>query len=140
MRNMINLHIIRDNTLLGTLKSKTEDYQKYGALIPNGMINQDIKDSQAYKTYYNFASGKATPKKARKPAKKSTTASTAGVIIRDTLGVSISKKKAPPKSDRGKGMELLSDAALLEAAQLKNALKKSKQDSHMLHASGSGDG
>nr|GEZ07427.1 hypothetical protein [Tanacetum cinerariifolium] len=31
MRNMINLHIVRDDTLLGTLKfvSKTEDYQKY---------------------------------------------------------------------------------------------------------------
>ncbi|GJR47484.1 hypothetical protein Tco_1315587 [Tanacetum coccineum] len=37
-------------------------------------------------------------------------------------------------------MYLLSEAALLEDAQLKKALKKSKQDTHMLHASGSGDG
>ncbi|GJZ55642.1 hypothetical protein Tco_0610835 [Tanacetum coccineum] len=71
-----------------------------------------------------------------KTSKTSTTASTADVIIRDTLGVSVLKKKAPAKSDRGKSMELLSDAALLEAAHLKDALKKSKQDSHMLHASG----
>ncbi|GJS89015.1 retrovirus-related pol polyprotein from transposon TNT 1-94 [Tanacetum coccineum] len=112
----------------------------YGALIPDGMINQEVKYSQAYKTYYDFASGKATPKKARKHAKTSTTASTADVIIRDTLGVSVLKKKAPAKSDRGKSMELLSDAALLEAAHLKDALKKSKQDSHMLHASGLVDG
>ncbi|GKF91925.1 hypothetical protein Tco_0275626, partial [Tanacetum coccineum] len=39
---------------------------KYGALIPDGMINQDVKYSQAYKTYYDFATGKDTPKKARK--------------------------------------------------------------------------
>ncbi|GKF06241.1 hypothetical protein Tco_0036909, partial [Tanacetum coccineum] len=119
-------------------------------------------------TYYDFATGKATPKKARKykkvaspsrklspvlekepaekpkrakkHAKKSTIVPTAGVIIRDTPGMSVSKKKAPPKGDRGKGMELLFDAALIEAAQVKEALQKSKKDSHMLHASGSGDG
>ncbi|GJT93689.1 hypothetical protein Tco_1082534 [Tanacetum coccineum] len=141
MRNKINLHTVRDDTLLGTLKfvSKTEDAQKYGALIPDGMINQDIKDSEAYKTYYDFATRKVAPKKARKfkkvaspsrklspikeaePAKKAkrvkrhakkcTTAPTANVVIKDT-----------------------------PAAQVKEALKKSKQDSHMLHASGSGDG
>ncbi|GJW66786.1 putative reverse transcriptase domain-containing protein [Tanacetum coccineum] len=87
-------------------------YQQYGALIPNDMINQDIKDSKAYKTYIDFATGKATPKKARKfkkvvspsrklspvleeepavkpkrakrPAKKSTTVPTASVVTRDT--------------------------------------------------------
>ncbi|GJY54590.1 hypothetical protein Tco_0446254, partial [Tanacetum coccineum] len=52
--------------------------------------------------------------------KKSTTMPTAGVVIIDTLGVSISKKKAPAKGDRGKGMELLSDAALLEVARVPN--------------------
>ncbi|GJR83499.1 hypothetical protein Tco_0154284 [Tanacetum coccineum] len=68
MRNMINLHTIRDHSLLSTLKffSKTLDYQQYGALILDHMINQAIKDSKAYKTYYDFATGKATPKKARK--------------------------------------------------------------------------
>ncbi|GJY41721.1 retrovirus-related pol polyprotein from transposon TNT 1-94 [Tanacetum coccineum] len=88
----------------------------YGAMILDHMINQAIKDSKAYKTYYNFATKKATPKKARKykkvaspsiilspileadavkkakrvkiPTKKSTTAQTTGVVIRDTPGVS----------------------------------------------------
>nr|GFD23520.1 hypothetical protein [Tanacetum cinerariifolium] len=41
-------------------------YQMYGDLIPNKMINQDIKDSKAYKTYLDFGTRKATPKKARK--------------------------------------------------------------------------
>ncbi|GKA60727.1 hypothetical protein Tco_0760134, partial [Tanacetum coccineum] len=79
------------------------------------------------------------PKKAKKPAKKSNTVPTVGVVIIDTLGVPVSKKKAPSKGNRGKGMELLSDAALLEAAQVKEALQKSKKDSYTLHASGSGD-
>ncbi|GJV43241.1 retrovirus-related pol polyprotein from transposon TNT 1-94 [Tanacetum coccineum] len=85
MRDRINLHIIPDDSLL---------------------------DSKAYKTYYDFATGKTTPKKARKfkkvassfrklspvleeepaekpkraknPAKKSTTVPTTGVAIRDT--------------------------------------------------------
>ncbi|GJT24779.1 hypothetical protein Tco_0894716 [Tanacetum coccineum] len=169
-RNKINLHTICDDTLLGTLKfvSKTQDYQQYGALIPDDMINQDIKDSKAYKTYYDFATGKATPKKARKykkvaspliklshvleeelavkpkqakkPAKKSTTVPTTGVAIRDTPSESVPKKKTPAKVDRGKGMDLHSDVALLKAAQLKKTLKKSKLETHTLHASGLGDG
>nr|GEW87139.1 hypothetical protein [Tanacetum cinerariifolium] len=79
-------------------------------------------------------------KRVKRPAKKSTTMPTIGVVIRDTPGVSISKKKAPAKGDKSKGIELLFDAALLKAAQVKKALWKSKMDSHMLHASGSGDG
>ncbi|GKG45993.1 hypothetical protein Tco_0498439, partial [Tanacetum coccineum] len=76
--------------------------------------------------YYDFATGKATPKKARKfrkvaspsrklspileeehtekskqakkPAKKSTTMPTAGVAIRDTPRESVQKKKTRAKS------------------------------------------
>ncbi|GJZ23633.1 hypothetical protein Tco_0561092 [Tanacetum coccineum] len=144
MRNRINLHTICDDSLL------------------------DIKDSNAYKTYYDFATRKAPPRKARKykkvasllrklspvketepvkkakrvkrPAKKSTTAPTADVVIRDTPGVSVSKKKAPAKADRSKGIEILSDVALSEAAQLKEATKRSKKDFHISQACGSGDG
>nr|GEU38481.1 hypothetical protein [Tanacetum cinerariifolium] len=143
-RNMINLHTVRDDTLL------------------------DIKDSKADKTYLDFSTGKSTPKKSRKfkkvsspskklssvleeepavkpkrakkPAKKSTTVPTTGVVIRDTPSESVPKKKTPAKVDRGKDMDLLSDVALLEAAQLKKTLKKSKMETHKLHASGSGDG
>nr|GEU42481.1 hypothetical protein [Tanacetum cinerariifolium] len=79
-------------------------------------------------------------KRVKRPAKKPTIAPTANVTIRDTLGVSVSKKKAPTKVDRGKGIELLSDAALLEAAQLKKALKKNKLETHKLQASGSSEG
>ncbi|GKC64668.1 hypothetical protein Tco_1097266 [Tanacetum coccineum] len=72
-------------------------------------------------------------------AKKSSTMQTL-VLSSDTPAVFVSKKKAQAKVDRGKGMDLLSDVALLEAAQLKKVLKKSKQDTHMLHASGLNNG
>nr|GFC54770.1 hypothetical protein [Tanacetum cinerariifolium] len=168
---MINLHTSRNDSLLGTLKfvSKTEDSQKYRALIPDGMINQDIKNSKAYKTYYDFATGKTTPKKAKKfkkgasplkklspvleeeptkkskrvkrPAKNSSTTPTTCVVIRDNLSVFVSKKKkALAKDDRGKGIELLSDVALIEAAQLKKVLKGCKKDTHRLYTSGSSKG
>ncbi|GKA73411.1 hypothetical protein Tco_0779713, partial [Tanacetum coccineum] len=80
------------------------------------------------------------PKRAKKPAKKSATVPIAGVAIRDTPSESVAKKKTPTKVDRGKGMDLLSEVAILEAAQLKKTLKKSKLETHKLHASGSGDG
>nr|GEW52832.1 hypothetical protein [Tanacetum cinerariifolium] len=169
-RNMINLHTIRDDSLLGTLKfvSKTQDYQQYGALNLDDMINRDIKNSKAYKNYYDFATGKVPPRKARKykkvappsrklspvkevepvkktkrvirPAKKSTTALIAGVVIIDTPGVFVSKKKAPAKANRSKGIEILFDVALSEATQLKEAIKRSKKDFHISQASGLGDG
>nr|GEW94083.1 hypothetical protein [Tanacetum cinerariifolium] len=65
MRNKINLHTSRDDTLLGTLKffSKTKDYHKYEAVIPDEMINDDIKLSKAYKTYLNYATRKVPLKK-----------------------------------------------------------------------------
>ncbi|GJT57800.1 hypothetical protein Tco_0992854 [Tanacetum coccineum] len=65
---------------------------------------------------------------------------TRGVVIRDTPSESVLKKKSLAKVDRGKGMDLISDVAVFEAAQLKKTLKKRKQETHKLHASGSGDG
>ncbi|GJS70452.1 hypothetical protein Tco_0703293 [Tanacetum coccineum] len=38
----------------------------YGALLPEGMTNQKMRDYPAYKTYLAFATGAATPKKVRK--------------------------------------------------------------------------
>nr|GEV38677.1 hypothetical protein [Tanacetum cinerariifolium] len=94
---------------------------------------KDIKNFKTYKTCFDFATGKVPPNKARKfendaspkltivrasskvpikkskrvkrPAKKFTTASTSGVVIRDTSIVSVLKKKEPDKADRGKGNE-----------------------------------
>ncbi|GJT81327.1 hypothetical protein Tco_1055669, partial [Tanacetum coccineum] len=49
-------------------------------------------------------------------------------------------KKAPAKTDRSKGIDLLSEAALLEEAQLKKAIKKGKQETNIHQAGGSSKG
>ncbi|GKB92087.1 hypothetical protein Tco_0964359 [Tanacetum coccineum] len=72
----------------------------------------------------------------KKPSRKQST----GVQIKDTLGVSMSKKKAPVTTDKSKGIEFLSEATLLEYAQMKKALKKSKLDTNIHQASGSSEG
>nr|GFA27984.1 hypothetical protein [Tanacetum cinerariifolium] len=59
-------------------------------------------------------------------------------VIGDTLGVSVSKKNAPTKGDRGKGMELLSEVALTKEAQFEEVRRKSTSDFHMTHPSAAG--
>nr|GEW45314.1 uncharacterized mitochondrial protein AtMg00810-like [Tanacetum cinerariifolium] len=63
-----------------------------------------------------------------------------GVHIRDTLGVSVSKKKVPAKDDISKGIDLLSEATLLEEALLKKTIKRSKQETNIHQAGGSSKG
>ncbi|GKA73591.1 hypothetical protein Tco_0779893 [Tanacetum coccineum] len=169
MRNKIFMHTVRDDSVLGTLRlvSKSDEYQVYGALLPEGMFNQQMRDSPAHKTYLAFTIGAATPKRARKfkkpsssssssskkktlvvvqepaekPAKKpATRRQSTGVQIRDTPGVSVLKKKTPAKTERSKEIELLSDAALLEEAQLKKAIKQSRQETNIHQAGGSSEG
>ncbi|GJS04305.1 hypothetical protein Tco_0320813 [Tanacetum coccineum] len=52
----------------------------------------------------------------------------------------MSKKKAPTKVARSKGIELLSDAGLLEESQLKKALRISKRETTVHQAGGSSEG
>ncbi|GJV50049.1 hypothetical protein Tco_1440261 [Tanacetum coccineum] len=69
-----------DDNILGLMRfvSKSKDFQVYGALLPEVMTNQKMRNSHAYKTYLAYATGAATPKKARKfkkpasPSKKRT--------------------------------------------------------------------
>ncbi|GJT35679.1 hypothetical protein Tco_0926098 [Tanacetum coccineum] len=105
--------------------------------FPDDMINQDIKDSNAYKTYYDFATGKVPPMKARKYKKVASPQENCLLSKKQNLS---RRKKAPAKGDRSKGIEILSDVALSEATQLKEATKRSKKDFHISQASGSGDG
>nr|GEX73914.1 hypothetical protein [Tanacetum cinerariifolium] len=57
------------------------------------------------------------PKKAKKPAKKSTTMPTTCVVIRDTPNVLVSKKKAPSKGDKGKCDRFSSKLKVLNESQ-----------------------
>nr|GEX11553.1 hypothetical protein [Tanacetum cinerariifolium] len=137
MRNKIKLHIIHDDSLLRTLKfvSKTQDYLQYGALIPDDLINQYIKDSQAYKTYYDFSTGKVPPGKARK-YKKVASPSRKLSPVKEAKPVKKAKRVKRP----AKKSTIVPTIALSEAAQLKEATKRSKKDFHISQANGSGDG
>ncbi|GJZ70501.1 hypothetical protein Tco_0634051 [Tanacetum coccineum] len=127
------------------------------------MTSLKIRNSPAYKTFLAYATGAIPSKKARKfkkpassskkktlvaveePVKKSakkpaTRIQSAGVQIGDTHGVSVSKKKAPTKAKRSKGVKLMSEAPLLEEAQLEKAIKRSKQETNIHHACGSSEG
>nr|GEX60173.1 hypothetical protein [Tanacetum cinerariifolium] len=135
MRNRINLHIVCDDTLLGSLKfvSKTEDYKKYGALIPDGMINQDIKDSKAYKTYLDYATGKVPPNKARKlekptsPKLKTVPASPKEPTQKDKRFKRPAKKSTTTPQQPVLSLELM------------KTLRKSKRGTHKLQAIGSSE-
>ncbi|GJZ62192.1 hypothetical protein Tco_0618329 [Tanacetum coccineum] len=79
-------------------------------------------------------------KRVKRPAKKSTTKPAAGVVIREAHVVTKSKSKEKEKVDvtRGKGIELLSEVALTEDAQMKEVRNKSLRDFYKTHPSGSG--
>ncbi|GJZ92739.1 hypothetical protein Tco_0664804, partial [Tanacetum coccineum] len=77
-------------------------------------------------------------KRVERPAKKSTNATKTGVVIRDTLVMSLSKKKEKITVEKRKGIDFLSEVALTEEAQYEEVRKKSLRDFHKTHPSGSG--
>ncbi|GJS38310.1 hypothetical protein Tco_0563353 [Tanacetum coccineum] len=149
LRNKIFMHTARDDTILGILKfvSKNEDVQVYSTLMPKVMTNQEMLNSESFQTYYAIATGTAPPntKKQRKANSSKSSEETLirkSPIIKRSAKVSPgkSKKKAPTKADMGKSLKILSDVALSEEAQLKEALRQSRQDVHISQASSSGAG
>ncbi|GKA30242.1 hypothetical protein Tco_0716547 [Tanacetum coccineum] len=79
-------------------------------------------------------------KRLKTTAKKSAYKPATGIVIREPAVETKSKRKEKEKVDvaHGKGIELLSDVALSEEAQIKEVRKKSLRDFHKTHPSGSG--
>ncbi|GKA77295.1 hypothetical protein Tco_0783756 [Tanacetum coccineum] len=134
-RNQSNWHYARDDPMFTTINviSRNEDTQLYGAILPVALTNEDIRNSESYKEYYAIASGTIPPK--TKGSKKKANTDT------------ITKQKpptAPKEKKSGKGkqktteLETISEADLTEAEQLKIITKRSRQETHSSHASGSG--
>ncbi|GJV87193.1 hypothetical protein Tco_1531131 [Tanacetum coccineum] len=170
MRNKLFMHTAHDDYVLSTMRffSKSKDFQVYGALLLEGMTNQKMRNSRSYKTYLAYATGAATPKKARKFKKPASHSKKRTLIVvwsvfvhsssfllflfvdldsvsqpgstRDTPGVTVSKKKKLTTTDKSKGIDLLSDVAKLEADQLKTVIKRRKQDTSFHQAGSSSDG
>ncbi|GKB26489.1 hypothetical protein Tco_0865890 [Tanacetum coccineum] len=139
MRNRTFMHTACDDSLLGTMRfvSRHADTQVYGAILAEAMTNQALMDSVAYKTYYAIASG-TEPPKSRKSQKKSNSSFSSEESPSKKKSAKAkkvtatkpkpTKKKASVKADRGKGLNVLSEVALFEAAQLKEATRRSKKD------------
>nr|GEU81950.1 phospholipase-like protein [Tanacetum cinerariifolium] len=87
-------------------------------------------------TTYRFKIEKNKFKKLASPSKKRTLV----IVKEEELEPEPAKKaKAPAKAERSKGIELLSDSALLEEAQLKKVLKRSKRDTNIHQEGGSSE-
>nr|GEU28845.1 reverse transcriptase domain-containing protein [Tanacetum cinerariifolium] len=63
-RNKMFWHTARDDTMFTSMRciSRHEKNQVYGAILPKELTNQAMLESEAYKTYYTFASGEKTQK------------------------------------------------------------------------------
>ncbi|GJY60257.1 hypothetical protein Tco_0460914 [Tanacetum coccineum] len=110
------LAFIRTLGYSGDIKSLSD--VKYGAILPDTLTNQAMKESDAYKTYYDFATEKVIPKPK----------------LKATAKVAKSGNKKLPTQ----GLETLSEIALSEADQMKLITIKNKTQFHLSHASGSG--
>ncbi|GJW93641.1 hypothetical protein Tco_0173313 [Tanacetum coccineum] len=146
---------------------KKKSNQIYGAILPECLTSPAMKESKAYKTYLGYATGVVPPKIARKfkkaspskkdsnlvhvdeepitkgkrvkrSVKKSSTKPATGIVIREPPVETKSKGKEEVNVARGKGIELLSDVALTEEAQMKEVRKKSLRNFHKTYPSGSG--
>ncbi|GKA54649.1 hypothetical protein Tco_0753598, partial [Tanacetum coccineum] len=147
-RNKVNWHFARDDPMFTTIKvvSRHEDTQLYGAILPDELTNEAIKDSESYKEYYAIASGaeppktKASVKKKQAGSDKTKTPPTAkGKRLKTSAkAAKPAKKKQPAKTSKAKGLTVLSEVALTEAEQMELATKRSLIQTHSSHASGSG--
>ncbi|GKA46674.1 hypothetical protein Tco_0739557 [Tanacetum coccineum] len=104
-------------------------------------------ESEAYKTYYAYATGEkiTKPKYVKNKAdsesslkKKSAQASKGKRIKTSTMVAKPVKKKQPTTTSKEKGLNVLSEVALSEAEQIKMATKRSLIQTHSSHANGSG--
>ncbi|GKB17239.1 hypothetical protein Tco_0851162, partial [Tanacetum coccineum] len=126
--------------------SRHEDTQLYGAILPNELTNEDIRNSESYKEYYAIASGAEPPKTKASVKKKQvrsdktkTPPTTKGKRLKTSAkAAKPAKKKQPAKTSKAKGLTMLFEVALTEAEQMKLATKRSLIETHSSHASGSG--
>nr|GEV12949.1 hypothetical protein [Tanacetum cinerariifolium] len=115
---------------------------KFGALLPIELTNEEIRNSNPYKEYYKVATGVTPPKpkacvwKTRSSSDTTVTPPTAAAGPRLTTST---KGKQVAKATKAKSISSLSEVAMTEAQLLKLATKRSLQQTHISQASVSGD-
>ncbi|GKE71927.1 hypothetical protein Tco_1529999 [Tanacetum coccineum] len=142
-QNSVNWHYARDDHMFTMIKVvfTHEDTQLYGAILPDDLTNEAIKDSESYKEYYAIALG-AEPPKTKASVKKKQVESdkaknppaTKGKKLKTTAKVTKPSMKKQPTQ----GLETLSEVALMEEEQMRIVTKKSLTEYHSSHARGSG--
>nr|GEU95535.1 hypothetical protein [Tanacetum cinerariifolium] len=108
-------HTAKDDPMFTMLRviSKHQTTQIYGAILPKQLTNQAMIESEAYKTYYAYATGKR-------------------------LKVTTKVPKSGKKKLHAQGLETLSEIALSKAEQMKITTKRSRTQFYVSHASGLG--
>ncbi|GKC43718.1 hypothetical protein Tco_1061440, partial [Tanacetum coccineum] len=146
------LRLSRAQILWGMYHQKYVDYvellwEDFTYQIDNKVYKKqekipEMKESKEYKTYLGYATGEVPPKVARKFKKASPSKKESELVPGDEETV---KKgnilKTPAKKSTSKPairIELLSEVALSEKAQMKEVRKKSLRDFHKTYPSGSG--
>ncbi|GKA93197.1 hypothetical protein Tco_0815183 [Tanacetum coccineum] len=134
-RNKVNWHYARDDPMFTTINviSRNEATQLYGAILPVALTNEDIRNSESYKEYYAMASGTIPPKTKGSKKKANTDA-----IPKQKTPTAPKEKKSGKGKQKSAELETISEADLTEAEQIKIVTKRSRQETHSSHASGSG--
>ncbi|GKD57092.1 hypothetical protein Tco_1290479, partial [Tanacetum coccineum] len=99
-RNKVDWHIANDDPILTTMRFilQHEVVQKYGAILPDSLTNQAMKELEAYKTYYDLAAGKVAlkPKYVRQSTREKTKhAPKASSGVDEGTGVSLGVPDVP---------------------------------------------
>nr|GEV73447.1 hypothetical protein [Tanacetum cinerariifolium] len=147
-RNKINWHYVRDDNIFSTIKvvSRHQDTQQYGAILPIELTNKDIRNTTAYKEYYAYATGVATPKPKASARKKRGDSDTSLTPPIATLTSITTASPVPRLSTAAKGKRPARatnhtepiDVERTEAEQLRIVLRRSRQETHMSQQRGSG--
>nr|GEU61981.1 hypothetical protein [Tanacetum cinerariifolium] len=113
-RNKMFWHTTRDDPMFTTIRviSKHLTTQIYDAILPKQLTNQAMIESEAYKTYYAYATGEKTPRPKY-----------------------VQKKGDLETSPKNKHVQAPKEIALSEAIQMKIATKRSRTQFHVSHAS-----
>ncbi|GJT32826.1 hypothetical protein Tco_0923245 [Tanacetum coccineum] len=135
-------HTARDDTMFTSMRciSRHEDTQVYGTILLKELTNQEMLESNAYKTYYVFAFGENAlkPKYIRKKddpdtsPKQKPVQATKGTRIKTKAKVDKSdKKKQPAKKPKAKVLAVLSEGMESRLSQrflIRYATKDSEGD------------
>ncbi|GKB59593.1 hypothetical protein Tco_0915779 [Tanacetum coccineum] len=138
-RNKVDWHMDNDDPILTTMRfiPQYEVVQRYGAILPDYLTNPAMKESKAYKTYHDLATGKVQPKpKYVRRSSRSKTKQAPKPSLSKRVKATAKVAKSRKKKQHALGLQTLSEVALTEAEQLKLATKQSLIQTHSSYTSG----